>query len=209
MINIFYKLDSEYPQRLNPNEMDYVEFSEKCVEELKIVQAKFKEKFELTWYEDWYYDQATGLLTFSTVNKELNFRFVDVGSYSEKSHTWKWSWNNTTTFDNVKKPAKMIRDFGQRSNFSKLTEGYFASEEVEAWEFTAIAVKILNGIGVYRPVPDTGLKIFLVITEFVDNETAQTIKDRYIESQAHEKQRSAFVCTKCRPKVAASHLGMI
>jgi len=174
--------------------MDYPEFAEQCVEELKIVQAKFKQDFELTWYEDWFYDQPTGLLTFSTADRELNFKYIDVGSYSEKSHTWKWSWNNTTTLDNVKKPTKLIRAFGQQSNFSKLTEGYFPSDEIEAWEFTAIAAKLLNGIGVYRPVPDTGLKIFLVITEFVDGETAQNIKDRYIECQAHEKQRSAFVC---------------
>lgn len=194
MINILYELNSEYPQSLNPNKMDYVEFAEKCVVELNVLQAKFKNDFELTWYEDWYYDQATGLLTFSTDDKQLNFKFVSIGSYSEKSHTWKWSWDNTTTLDNVKEPTKLIRDFGQRSDFSKLTEGYFPSEEVEAWEFVAIAAKILNGIGVYRPVNDTGLKIFLVITEFVDNETAQTIKDRYIECQAHEKQRSAFVC---------------
>jgi hypothetical protein len=43
-------------------------------------------------------------------------------------------------------------------------------------------------------VPDTGLKIFLVITEFVDNKTAQNIKDKYIECNVHEKQRVAFVC---------------
>jgi hypothetical protein len=174
--------------------MDYAEFAEKCVEELHPVQANFKKKFELTWYEDWHYDQATELLTFSTADKELNFKFISVGSFSEKSNTWKWSWDNTTTHDNVKVAAKLVRDFGQRSGFPKLTEGCFPSDEIEAWEFTAIAAKLLNGIGVYRPVPDTGLKIFLVITEFVDNKTAQEIKDSYIECNVHEKQRSAFVC---------------
>jgi hypothetical protein len=43
-------------------------------------------------------------------------------------------------------------------------------------------------------VNDTGLKIFLVITELVDNDTAQKIKDKYIECRAHDKQRTAFVC---------------
>jgi hypothetical protein len=174
--------------------MDYASFAAKCVEELKVLQDKFKHEFSLTWYEDWFYDQTTGLLTFSTVDKELNFKYISVGSYSEKSNTWKWSWDNNHTLDNGKESANLIKDFGQRLNFPKLTEGYLPSDEIEAWEFTAIAANLLNGIGVYRPVNDTGLKIFLVITEFVDNDTAQKIKDKYIECRAHDKQRTAFVC---------------
>ena len=174
--------------------VDYNSFAEQCVEELKLLQSKFKCDYDLTWYEDWFYNQTTGLLTFSTDDKELNFRYFSVGSYSEKSNTWKWSWDNETTLDNVKDPAKLVKAFGERSNFPKLTDGYFQSNEIEAWEFTAIAAKLLHGIGVYRPVNDEQLKIFLVVTEFVDNETAQEIKDRYVECRDHEHQRIAFVC---------------
>lgn len=174
--------------------MDYSRFAAKCVEELKILQDKFQHDYNLTWYENWFYDQITGLLTFSTQELKLNFKYIHVGSYSEKSKTWKWSWDNDHTLDKVKEATNRIKDFGQRSNFPKLTEGYFPSDEIEAWEFTAIAAKLLNGIGVYRPVNDTGLRIFLVITEFVDDDTAQKIKDKYIECRAHDKQRTAFVC---------------
>lgn len=174
--------------------MDYSRFAAKCVEELKVLQDKFQRDYNLTWYENWFYDQMTGLLTFSTNNKQLNFKFIDVGSYSEKSSTWKWSWNNDYNLDKVKEAIKPIKDFGQRSNFPKLIEGFFPSDEIEAWEFTAIATKLLDGIGVYRPVNDTGVKIFLLIIEFVDNDAAQKIKDRFIECRIHEKQRTAFVC---------------
>ena len=174
--------------------MNYADFVEKCIEDLKVLQDSFKNKFDLTWYENWFYDQTTGLLTFSTGDKQLNFKYIDIGSYSEKSATWKWSWDNDTTLANVKERTTLIRDFGHRSGFSKLTEGYFPSDEIEAWEFAAIAARLLNGMAVYRPVSDTGLKIFLVVTEFVDNKTAQAIKDKYIECDAHEKQRIAFVC---------------
>jgi hypothetical protein len=174
--------------------MDYAEFAEKCVEELKVLQDKFEHEFSLTWYENWFYDQTTRLLTFSTGDEQINFKFINVGSYSEQSNTWKWSWDNDTALDRVKSPARLIKEFGHRSNFPKLAEGYFPSDEIEAWEFSAIAAKLLNGIGVYRPVNDTGLQIFLVITEFVDNKTAQEIKDKFIECGAHNKQRIAFVC---------------
>lgn len=179
---------------LTSKTVDYNSFAERCVEELKVIQDKFQIEHNLTLYEDWFYDKTIGLLTFSTGDNQLNFKYIDVGSYSEKSKTWKWSWDNNTTLAKVKEETKLIKDFGQRSEFIKLTEGYFPSDEIEAWEFTAIAAKLLNGIGVYRPVNDLGLKIFLVITECIDNKAAQEIKDKYIECRAHEKQRIAFVC---------------
>src|ERR1700731_608953 len=132
--------------------MDYSQFAAKCVEEVKVLQDSFSNEFNLNWYEHWFYDQTTGLLTFSTGDKELNFKYINVGSYSTKSNTWKWSWDNDSTLDKVKEPIKLVKDFGNSSNFPKLTEGYFPSDEIEAWEFTAIASKLLNGIGIYRPV---------------------------------------------------------
>jgi hypothetical protein len=174
--------------------MEYAEFAEKCVKELNAVQARFRKDFDLNSWENWFYDEVTELLTFSTGEKQLNFKFVSVGSYSEKSNTWKWSWDNPTTHEKVKEATKLVRDFGEQSEFSKLTEGCFPSDEFEAWEFTAITVSLLNGIGAYRPVIDTGLKLFFVITEFVENHAAQEIKDKYVDCRAHEKQRAAFVC---------------
>jgi hypothetical protein len=174
--------------------MDYNSFAKKCVDDLKILQDKFQEEYDLDWYEKWFYNQATGLLTFSSSDVELNFKYFQVGSFSEKSKTWKWSWDNDHTLDNVKETTKQIKEFGKRSNFPKLTNGYFPSDEFEAWEFTAIAAKLTKGIGVYRPGKDEQLQIFLVITEFVDNETAQNIKDKYVKCGAHEYKRRAFVC---------------
>ena len=94
----------------------------------------------------------------------------------------------------MKEKANIVKEFGQRSNFSKLTTGYFDSDEFEAWEFVAIAAKLTSGIGVYRPVNDRQLKMFFVLTEFIDNETAKKIKDKYVECEAHEYRRIAFVC---------------
>jgi len=174
--------------------LDYNSFAEKCVDELKVLQDKFQEDYDVNWYENWFYNQATGLLTFSTGDQELNFKYFDVGSFSEKSNTWKWSWDNDQTLDKVKDATKLVREFGQRHNFPKLTNGYFVSDQFEAWEFTAIAAKLVSGIGVYRPVDEEQLQIFLVVTEFVDNETARSIKNRYVQCNAHEYRRIAFVC---------------
>jgi len=174
--------------------LDYNTFAKECVDNLKILQNKFQEQYGLDWYENWFYNQETGLLTFSTGETELNFKYFEVGSFSEKSMTWKWAWDNDHTLDKVKETSNLIKEFGQNSNYSKLTDGCFQSDEFEAWEFTAIAAKLTNGIGVYRLVNDDNLKILLVITEFVDNETAQKIKEKYVQCGVHEYRRVAFVC---------------
>ncbi len=174
--------------------LDYDSFATTCVEELKALQEKFQNEYDVDWYDNWFYNQSTGLLTFSTGDQELNFKYFDVGSFSEKSKTWKWSWDNDHTLDNMKETAKLVKEFGQSNDFSKLTNGYFPSDEFEAWEFTAIAAKLSNGIGIYRPVNDEQLQIFLVVTELVDNESAQKIKDKYVQCAKHEYRRIAFVC---------------
>jgi len=173
--------------------IDYKSFAEDCIEELKVLQSQFTEEFDIT-DANWFYNQATGLLTFSTDNTELNFKYFEVGSFSPKSETWMWSWHNDHTLENVKEPARQIKDFGVRANFAKLTEGHFPSDEFEAWEFAAIATKLTNGIGVYRPVNDNGLQIFLVLTEFIDNQLAGRIKNKYVRCGTHDYKRVAFVC---------------
>ncbi|MCF0062803.1 hypothetical protein MUK70_08490 [Dyadobacter chenwenxiniae] len=174
--------------------MEYHSFAKDCIDELKVLQEKFNKDYDLDSYANWFYDQATGLLTFSSNEPELNFKYFEVGSFSHKSDTWMWSWHNENTSENAKVAAKQIKDFGERCGFTKLTNGCFEIDEFEAWEFVAIAAKVINGIGAYRPVNDNGLKIFLVITEHVDNETAKNIKNKYIECSDHEYRRVAFVC---------------
>jgi len=174
--------------------IDYDDFAGKCIEDLKALQDKFSEDYNIPFYDNWFYNQSTGLLTFSTGDKEINFKYFDAGSFSEKSNTWKWSWDNEDTLDNVKAKAELIREFGQNNAFTKLTTGLFESNEVEAWEFAAIAAKLANGLGVYRPVNENRLKIFLVVTEFVNNETAKKIKDKFVQCGAHEYKRRAFAC---------------
>lgn len=174
--------------------IDYEKFVKNCVEELKLLQSKFYADYDISSYDNWFYNQSTGLLTFSTGVKELNFRYFQIGSFSDKTNTWKWSWDNEHTLDNVKKQVELIREFGQRNKFPRLTTGYFESDEIEAWEFVAIATKLSDGIGVYRPVGDDQLQIFLVVIESIDNETAKKIKDKFVQCNKHEYRRRAFVC---------------
>lgn len=174
--------------------LDYNNYAEKYVQELKVLQDIFQKEYDLNSYTSWFYNQSTGLLTFSKEGKELNFEYMQVGSFSQNSGTWKWSWDNEETLANVKEKATLCKEFGEHSNFLKLTEGCFVSDEVEAWEFTAIALRLAKGIGVYRPLIDEQLQLFLVITAFVEQEVAQSMKDKYVECSKHKSNRIAFCC---------------
>ncbi|MDI3319631.1 DUF6882 domain-containing protein [Pinibacter soli] len=171
----------------------YDEYAHNCIHEIHDLQSNFRKDFHIDDWENWFYDQASGLFTFSTGDEEINFRYCDVGSFSTKSNTWKWSWDNDHILAKVKEQTLAVKEFGETMTYEKLTTGCFNSTKEEGWEFTSITAKILEGIGVYRPVSEH-LMLFMVILEFVDNDTAQIIKDKYIECGSHEKRRRAFVC---------------
>lgn len=179
---------------MNLNNPDYDIYAGQCIEELKIIQEKFNNDYNINYYNNWYYDQGTGLFTFSKDDDEINFKYFQVGSYSPSENTWMWSWYNKNTFEKVKEKARTINTFGKEKEYKKLLEGQFQSNEFDAWEFTSIALKLTNGIGVYRPVSDNNLQIFIVLLEQVDNATAKKIKDNYIDCDKHDSNRIAFVC---------------
>jgi len=173
---------------------EYSELAEQCVNELRLLQDELHKTYDLNGYEDWFYDDSTGLLTLSKEDKEVNFRYFHAGSFSEKFNTWMWAWNKEHKSEATKEASAVVKQFGGLKRFEKLTSGHFESDEIEAWELAAISLTIRGGIGVYRPVTDDGLKLFLVLTEFVDNEAAQKIKDKYIACNFHDSGRIAFVC---------------
>jgi hypothetical protein len=126
---------------LNLEILDYSNFAEACVKDLKVLQEKFQNDYNVDWYDNWFYNQSTGLLTFSTGDLEINFKYFSIGSYSEKSNTWKWSWDNDSTLKNVKEQVNIVKAFGKKQNFQKLTTGYFDSDELGVCSYCSEAYK--------------------------------------------------------------------
>lgn len=173
--------------------MNYIEFLEESFKLLKRKQKGLYEKYDIDSYANWYYDQATGLITFSSESKEINFRYYSVGTYSKKTNTWKWSWDNEHTLNKVKERLEEVKSFGEENGFSKLTKGCFESEMEEGWDFTSISCKLLNGIGAYRPETED-LYIFMILYEFVEEEDAKEEKDKFVNCNEHQRGRRAFIC---------------
>lgn len=173
--------------------MTYKSFLIECFKEFEQKQEKFIEEYNMNSFSKWFYDQASGILTFSSENEELNFRYHEVGTFSKISNTWKWSWDNEHTLEKVKERLEKVRMLGEHRGFEKLTTGLFESSEEEGWEFSSIASKILNGIGAYKTDSEDNF-IFMVIYDVLENTQAKEEKAKFVDCGYHDRRRRAFVC---------------
>lgn len=173
--------------------MEYMDFVEQSILEFKQIQNLFLQKFKIEEYSNWFYDQTTEFLTLSLDDKEINFKYIPVGTFSSKTNTWMWAWENAHSIENSKLKTLQIKEFGIKYNFKKLKSGYFESDSNEGWKFVAIANQILNGIGGYRVNKDH-LEKYIVIVGQVKNEVATKVKDETIYCESHGTRRFAFVC---------------
>lgn len=173
--------------------MEYSEFSSKCLNELYEKQELFWVKYGIDKYNNWFYDQASGILTLYKSNDEINFRYKQIGTFSEIEKTWKWSWDNDHTLEKVKSGVELVKEFGQENGFERLTEGTFESSWEEGKELTSIAFEVLGGNGFYIPLKDK-LASFLILFEEVEEEQAKFEKSKYVDCENHERRRRAFIC---------------
>lgn len=121
------------------------------------------------------------------------FDTFPIGTFSTKTNTWMWAWNNSTSEERSKNQVLVVKDFGEKEGFEKLSSGHFLSDEFDGWEFIAICMRFLGGIGGYR-VSNDHLEHYLLLMEQVSSERAKKLEDQLIECDVHGKIRHAFVC---------------
>src|SRR5690606_36177256 len=120
-------------------------------EYLNAQQDSCNVKYDIGSYQNWFYDQTTGELTFSDNGvKKLIIDYEEVGSVSLETNTWLWAWANPHLEERVKSEIGKIKEYGEKRNFEKLTNRKWTAEEVDGWKMTAIAAYILNAKGAYR-----------------------------------------------------------
>lgn len=133
---------------------------------LQVQQARCDSAYHFSEYDHWYYDQATGLLTFTDAKlPKLVIEYEEVGSVSEKSDTWLWAWDNDDTEPKVRSEIGRVRRFGQQhgKGFERLTEPLWPAKQQDGWNMTAIAAYLLRAKGAYRvPSPEDSLYSFMI-----------------------------------------------
>lgn len=176
--------------------MKQEEFIEEAFKKLKKKQDGFNSKFELDTYDSWYYEQAIGVFTFRNDNseRELNFKFKSVGTFSKKSNTWLWSWANSHTVEYVKLDQAIV-DFGKEKNYWKLKTAQWDADEYVGWEMMAAVNHILKPLGGYRvPGDEEEPAMYLIFTDLISKIEADRLRKKVIQCDIHETGRIAFVC---------------
>lgn len=175
------------------NSEPYLIFKERCVDDLYNLQEEFNKVYNLDNHTGWFYDHGLGIFTLKFQDHELYFEYVDVGSYSNNTKTWNWSWDNEYTPDNVKIGMDKIPEFGKIRSYEDLITGLIAGDREIGWQMTAMANSLIRGFGAYR-APSDHLDIYFLFTNEVHEESYKKLKEKYIECGEHGSRRRAFVC---------------
>lgn len=184
---------------------DYDKFKKQCLESLQSIQEEFKKLNGLDDYDEWYYDHGLGIFTFKSDKGNLYFRYVDIGTYSRNTKTWKWSWDNAHTPDRVKEGMEKVKSFGEENGFSRLTTGLIDADEYTGWEMTAIAAKLLSGMGAYK-APVDHLDAYFVFVGELSQEQFEDLTENYVQCDEHGSRKPAFVCQHLnKSKVTGFH----
>lgn len=149
------------------SELDTISFealSKKAYEYLNQQQDTCNTVYKIGHYQNWYYDQYTGELTFSDSGiKKLIIDYEEVGSLSFKSNTWLWAWANPHLEEKIKSEIGKVRDYGQKRSFERLTNPKWKADQYGGWEMTAIAAYLMKAKGAYRvPSSDSMLYTFMI-----------------------------------------------
>lgn len=132
-------------------------------------QERLGAEYRLGTFARWHYDQDTALLRFfdEAGRVRLIADFIDIGSFSRKSETWRWAWSNDSVPLMMRQKAYRLRELCAATGQAIFhREDAFKIEEAKAWELAAIAVMHLGAVGCYRaPASDCGLYVFLALTD--------------------------------------------
>jgi hypothetical protein len=145
----------EKPNRTSEFEKLRKEAYNYLIEQQKIVE----DTYGIHKYEDWFYDQETGILTFAnaeTKNKIVDIQYEEVGSISKTSETWLWSWANQHIEPKVRTDIEIVKNYGTENNLEPLTKSKWFADEYDAWEMTAISAYLMKAKGAYKfPLENT------------------------------------------------------
>ncbi len=177
----------------------YEKYAQEACKDLQNIQSDFKKKYDLDSYENWFYNQSTGLLRLYNEDKEIHFKYIPVGTFSRKSNSWLWAWANDDSNETEKFQTLKVKAFGEQKKYDKLSKSYFDGDEYTGWELTSISFGLLGGLVTYRVVSDD-LEKYFILTDIVNKTEVDTIESELIDCSVHGKSRTAFLCQHLNAK---------
>lgn len=144
-------------------------FLKKCVQTMKTKQEKLMKTYKFG-HEDNNFIMFPNKSKFYMFNQKTNKVFFEariqiIGTYSEKSKTFRWGWSNRFVPIECKKTSLKIMNFGKSNKIEMLQQPKVKGENM-GHIFTALGMELSNGRGYYI-IPGTKVypDIFLIFTK--------------------------------------------
>ena len=132
---------------------------------LQAQQERFMADYRIGSHERWDWDQHSGTLLFSQAGLPVVECRIDfVGSFSNRSDSWRWAWANDSFVEPVKARSREVRALGEELGLLPLACGQWAGDPVDGWEMTAVMARQLGAIGAYRVPSDSGF-LYMTVSE--------------------------------------------
>lgn len=123
---------------------------DRCMEELRLKTEAHAAGWGLGTTDRWDLDQEDGRLVFTGKKVVATAPAQIIGTYSTESGTFLWAWDHPSVLEPLQEHARRVREYGEQHGIAALTTRKLACEELEAWEFTALACHLCGAQGAYR-----------------------------------------------------------
>ncbi|MEP6786409.1 MAG: DUF6882 domain-containing protein [Sphingomonadales bacterium] len=143
----------------------YSNWRHDAVHQLQQKNAVLVEDFRIGSWPRYDYDLESRTLTFSEDGHAKVIAEIQVvGTTSENAGNWLWAWDNAHWPSDTVVDALKVRDFGDQHQIAELTKNYVEDDDLNAlgWELTAVAARVCDAVGAYRPPRDEGGGFFLL-----------------------------------------------
>lgn len=139
------------------------EFLKTCYQELELKQNKLFTDFDIGSYKNYWFDQLTRTLQFKNEEKaELEFNIICIGTWAHLKNTWMWCWANKSFTKECRKDSKTLKGLKMKTGLGIFIKEGFNCDETMAYEMTAMSVKQLNALGMYK-IPGEKSHLFVAL----------------------------------------------
>lgn len=163
----------------------YGRWRDEALLQLEEKNGLLKTKFGIGDWPRFDCDVAAGTLTFSDHGAAKVVAEIQlVGSTSRKAGNWLWAWANAQLPSERVADSRLVRAFGEQHGIAGLMHTHVEGDDLNAlgWELTAVAVRITDALGAYRPPRDEGGALYLMYRHVtwasqVYSETLKTVPE--------------------------------
>lgn len=142
------------------------QFIDACMAELRARTDAHATDWGLGAFARWDLDLESGALVFSDPERgRAEARAQVVGTFNASDGTWLWAWANPSVPEVLRADSLKVKEYLGQRGFEHLIVGKRNCTESDAWEMTALAVRVAGRQGAYRGPASATLFVFVTFDD--------------------------------------------